>query len=116
MRCVITQNIWSKWIEQRARSQGRADTRPYTNHTEELIPAETHICCRLRFWVCANVHQRRFAASEGAFDSRFDVVWFFYKFSVTAQRLDHLVIPLIAEVAADVGRADIACRHPSCLF
>src|SRR2546423_14072735 len=78
-----------------------------------LVPAEPHVRRRLRFGVGAHVHQGWLAAGDGALNRRRDVVRLLDEFAVAAQRLDHLVVALETQLAADVIRPHVARRATS---
>src|ERR1700678_3219328 len=76
------------------------------------IAGEAHIGRRLRVGIGADVDQRRDAALHRALDRGTDILGLLDKFTIATERLDHLVIALIAEVAADIA-AGLARGKPA---
>src|SRR5271166_4274980 len=65
------------------------------------ISRKAHVGGRLRLGIGAYIDQRGLATLDGALDGGPDRIGLFDKFAVAAERLDHFVIALETEVAAD---------------
>src|SRR5215472_14023520 len=76
------------------------------------VTRKPHIGGCLRVGIGAHVDQCSLATLDGAFDRRTDLIWALHEFSIAAERFDHLVIALEAEIAAHVA-ASLARGEPA---